>query len=377
MDCAVPAELVYDVIVIGGGISGLRVAQGATSAGLTVVVLEARGRIGGRLLSRAGVDLGATWCWMGETAVSALADELGIARFAQHEEGDALIDRGAAEAPARIHGGAGARVEGVRFAAGSMALAKLLADRLPPGIVRLGARVATVRNWGGAAGAGAEVTAEEGGAARVFAARIAVVLALPPALAATAIDFDPPLPAAVAALAAGTPTWMGSTAKTVVTYAAPFWRAAGLSGTAFTGAAGGGPLSEIYDHCGADDAGPFALFGFSHGAPAAPAVIAQMVRLFGEKARSPLAVETADWSSELFTSGVRRTSNSSSLRHRYGDPMYARAVVSNGRGGAILLWSSTETSEVAAGHIEGALRAADRCVGLIVRAGTKAAAVPR
>ena len=40
-----------DVIIIGGGISGLRVAQQAQQAGCSVLVLEARDRVGGRLLS--------------------------------------------------------------------------------------------------------------------------------------------------------------------------------------------------------------------------------------------------------------------------------------------------------------------------------------
>jgi monoamine oxidase len=286
-------------------------------------------------------------------------------------DGDALVDRGAGAPPTRVRGGAGARIEGLRFAAGAGAMAERLAAKLPAGTVRLGARVEMVRGWGGAGGAGgAEVEAVEGGARRVFGARVAVVLALPPALVAATVAFEPPLPAAAAAIARATPTWMGATAKTLVTYERAFWRDAGLSGTAF-GAAGGGPLSEIYDHCAPGGGAPFALFGFSRGAPAPAAVVEQLARLFGERARAPLAVETADWSAERFTAGAAGAfggGGDGDPRRHYGDRLYSRAVGSGGGGGAMLLWSSTETSAEAAGHIEGALRAADRAVALIVAA---------
>jgi len=57
-------EHVHQVIVIGAGFSGLAAAMSLRAAGLDVVVLEARERVGGRsysptLPSGAVVDLGA------------------------------------------------------------------------------------------------------------------------------------------------------------------------------------------------------------------------------------------------------------------------------------------------------------------------------
>ena len=54
-----------DVVVVGGGIAGLITARELTKAGLRVVVLEARERLGGRVWTdhRLGRDLeiGGTW----------------------------------------------------------------------------------------------------------------------------------------------------------------------------------------------------------------------------------------------------------------------------------------------------------------------------
>lgn len=57
----------FDVVVIGAGLSGLQAALSAQQAGLTVAVIEARDRIGGKVWSvptasgKGMADLGAAW----------------------------------------------------------------------------------------------------------------------------------------------------------------------------------------------------------------------------------------------------------------------------------------------------------------------------
>lgn len=87
-----------DVLVVGGGLAGLTAARRLRARGLTVVVLEARDRVGGRVLSQAvghGVlDLGAQWIGPGQTRIARLAEELGVATFPQWHTGRTLLDLG-------------------------------------------------------------------------------------------------------------------------------------------------------------------------------------------------------------------------------------------------------------------------------------------
>jgi monoamine oxidase len=72
-----------DVVIIGGGLSGLIAARILKRAGFAVVVLEANNRLGGRLLSHTFPtgergDVGGQWFGPGQNRILALAAEFGL-----------------------------------------------------------------------------------------------------------------------------------------------------------------------------------------------------------------------------------------------------------------------------------------------------------
>ena len=194
-----------------------------------MAVLEARQRIGGRLVSveQAGVplDLGATWVWPGERRVLGVIEELGLTTFAHFDAGDGCYDapEGVQRVPAQAMGAG----PSLRITGGSAALTDALRKRLDPAVVRTGSVVRRIVDQGQSEGL-AVVTDDDTVVTRH------VLLALPPALAVSSIEVDPPLPEDLAQLAANTPVWMGGIVKTVAVYERAFWRDAGFSGAAFS-----------------------------------------------------------------------------------------------------------------------------------------------
>jgi len=329
-------------VVIGAGISGLSVADSLIREGHTVTVLEARDRVGGRLLG-SPLDLGASWFWPGEHRVPALARRLGIETFHQYRDGDAVIDdlTGVQRYP-----GNPIDVPAFRFVGGSATLAATLADQLPQGVVRLEQPVHRITEDS------TVVTQDDEWRANH------VVIALPPALAVRAIDLPKSLPHELIDVAARTPVWMGDSVKVVALFSEPFWRQEGFAGAAMSRR---GPLAEIHDMSGPGGE-PAALFGFARAASMHSEVEneirEQIRRMFGERAASPSEILIQDWSRERWTavSGAAESPEYGLFGHR----VYREPTLS-GR----LHWSSTETASTFAGHIEGALVAAERTVAAI------------
>ena len=85
-----------DVAIVGGGLAGLTAARDLVAGGKTVAVLEARDRVGGRVLNlklaNGGVtEGGGEFIGPTQDRIKALADSLGVGTFATYNTGNNLL----------------------------------------------------------------------------------------------------------------------------------------------------------------------------------------------------------------------------------------------------------------------------------------------
>jgi monoamine oxidase len=183
-----------------------------------------------------------------------------------------------------------------------------------------------------------------------------VITAVPPRLLEATVDFAPALDPSTARRWRETPTWMAPHAKFFTLYDRPFWREAGLTGTAQSMV---GPLMEIHDATTAS--GQPALFGFVGMGPDQRAAVGeaaltracleQLARIFGPQARQPRATLYKDWAADPFTA-------TPADRGFTGHPSSADTAWVTGAWRQRLAMAGSETSPTEPGFLAGAVEAA-------------------
>ncbi|TDZ61138.1 putative flavin-containing monoamine oxidase A [Colletotrichum trifolii] len=447
----VTVETNFDVIVVGGGFSGIMAAYNLTQAGHKTLVLEARDRIGGRSWSRAlrsnpdaVVEMGATWINRTSQTVSyALCEEFGLEMAEQYEKGD-IVDQdplgNITRGPNGVTGGdedAGndpgepSPVEAFFLALGLAAEqhdtrdfeafdegedvlmsewlvqklgdvksleVKLSCDWLSSVLVGRGCEevgahcyLDYIKSGNGLmslvsdlAGAQAikgsimlnspvvDIIQHTGGQVRVatsprleYTAKKAI-LAIP-TNTCTRIRFTPPLPRSKRALL--TRTKPGIYAKAILSYAAPWWREAGLAGK-FQSLVG--PINFSWDTSDVD-AEQYSLAVFVTGDTAAAwhlltdlgreeAVVEHLAELAGSKlagqARNLTEFNVVEWTKEQWLWGGPTSSMGPGMLRNYGKALREPfGDLHFGGGETVFEWK---------GYLEGALRAGMRVAEEVV-----------
>ncbi len=345
-----------ETLIVGAGLSGLSLADQLDAEGRDYLLVEARDRPGGRILTEnlqgGYFDMGPAWYWPGQPRIAKLTNRLGLELFEQYATGALSFE----DQTGHVQQGHGyATMQGsYRLKGGLCALTDALAVKVPQQRLLLSTPITALKQ----SETGITATTAAGHAIHAHE----VVLALPPRVAGK-IAFTPPLPNETQAAMTGIATWMAGQAKAMAVYDTPFWRDAGLSGDAMSRR---GPMVEIHDASPARG-GPYALFGFIGVSAQArqdepslrQALMEQLTRIFGSEAGRPKALFVKDWAFDPFTS-VEEDQQPLFAHPQYGLPQ-AMARVWQGR----LIFAGTEVAPQFGGYIEGALVAAENALAHI------------
>lgn len=338
-----------DIVIIGGGLTGLALAYFLKDSPWEVHVVEARDRWGGRILTsykenNPPIEMGATWFADKHEALNALLDALGVIKFKQHVDSLALYQGQFGQNPLLFHIPEN-QEPSYRIAKGSFQLITSLLKFINKDHAHLNEPISRIKQTH----EGIVVTGSE----KQFKARV-VVSTLPPNLLMSSITFVPALPKNVISLASATHTWMGDSIKMGMAFTDPFWRAKGNTGTAFSNQ---GPIIEMYDHTD-KDAQFFALKGFLNSVLSNASleerralVIKQLQQFYGDQIPDTVAYHDKVWQQEVYTFSPYKTAL---VPHQNnGHPLYHESFYNNS------FWiAGTETSTHFPGYMEGAILSA-------------------
>ncbi len=295
-----------------------------------ITILEARDRIGGRIYSIDGHDMGPSWVWEHHKNIQEVLDLFGLELFLQYEDGYALYDTVSSVEkfiPQQIM--PSKRVDGT--------LSKLI-DKIYENLVDVdmvfNSEVISIEE-------SLNNTIVKTNDKQYISAN--TIITIPPRVALT-LEYNPPLDEQLKNKMNSTQTWMANSAKCIIEFKNDFWRKKGLSGFVFSNI---GPLAQIHDACTKDK---FALFGFVRLKVDTDNfkedLKEQLIRVFGIDEDEILNIHIVDWKKEKYTS-TKDDSNNMIAHPNYGidTSSYSNKI----------LFSSTEFSFSEGGYLEGAI----------------------
>lgn len=339
-----------EIIIIGGGLSGLATAYYLEKYGMHSTIIEARKRLGGRIytLHKKGVppmEMGATWLGKKHTYLLALLKELGIETFEQFMGEKAFYEPISTSPPQLVHLPYNPEPS-YRIAGGTGTLISSLASILKKSRLVPGQPVKSIEYK-------RKMTVRTDNDCYVADF---VISTLPPKLLSDSISFTPALPAELNSIASLTHSWMAESIKIGLSYSNAFWRTRKTSGTIMSNA---GPVTEMYDHS-AENQQLYALTGFMnsiyHSISAEKRknmVIEHLIKFYGSAVTRYISYHELVWRDDPFTySSYERDI----VPHQNnGNPLFTSAFFD----GHFLL-AGAETATLFPGYMDGAVESAVR-----------------
>lgn len=346
------------IVIMGAGLTGLLIAHKLKQSGFNILVIEARDRPGGRILTlrsanETPVEMGATWFGNQHIHLISLLKELQIQSYEQYMKGTAFFEAFSTEPPQPIEipeDSASYRIEG-----GTSQIINVLVNRLDADEIKYNEPV-TQLNF-----KNESVTIKTRDS--LIEADI-VISTLPPALLVNTIHFTPALPNELINIASQTHTWMQDSIKAAIVYTSPFWKMRNLSGTIFSNV---GPITEFYDHSDISNT-HFALCGFINSGYSQLSktereekIINQLKKIFGKDANEYISYEEVIWQQELYTKSKMQNNVAVYPHQNNGHPVFHDQFYGNK-----LYIAGTETSAIFPGYMEGAVVSANQTADTVI-----------
>ncbi|TYA92317.1 flavin monoamine oxidase family protein [Seonamhaeicola marinus] len=338
-------------IIIGAGVSGLVSAYQLFMRGeADFVILEARDRIGGRVITQNNIDLGAVWFQQGHRNVVELLKHLNLGKFNQYASGKSILVYNTA-APAHYFESDQTQPSAYRISGGTVNLIDKLAAHIIDKI-KLNTVVQDIKEVENKV----QVLTKNG---EFLGEKL--IVTLPPKLAVK-LKYIPELPEHLINTMLKTHTWMSNAIKVGISYERPFWREQSFSGTIIGQI---GPVTELYDHVNADETN-FSLMGFVNEGlrDVSPEnrkerILSYLETYLGPQVRHYTNYIEKDWSQDVFTS-------CENLKSLYMSPQYGASVFKSFYMNDKLFFSGTETSPVFGGYLDGAVYSGVRAANYVL-----------
>lgn len=343
------------VIIIGGGLSGLTLAYLLEKKGFEPTIIEASSRLGGRIQTVDGklgtpLELGATWFSDSHQALLLLLEELGLKKYPQFTKGISLFQTDL-HVPPQSFSVSESEAPSYRLVGGTEMLINTLKSRLVKTKIILNTQIT-------------RISLIDSSTLSVDASNVSfhcnkVIVCLPPQLASS-IEFSFGLSSELQAIFPTVHTWMAGSIKFVLEYESPFWRKKGLSGMLYSHV---DIISEMYDHTNYQES-KFGFTGFLNSDTSELSqnerkskVLKHVSGLFGNDALNPIAYFDKVWNDPFLVHGNIRPMRP---HQNNGHPSLQKSYEMDK-----VYFCGTETSSEFSGYMEGAVRSANRVAGLI------------